>query len=196
MTLGGAHQPGEPAADLRRGLGEPADRAVRMADVYSTHAETLRRFCLGLTGGDAHRADDVVQEALLRAWRHPQVMQRTPAEVRAWLFRVSRNLVIDEWRTKRSRTEFSSAWPSDVPIVSDPSDSVLNSHLVLDALKKLSPDHRIAIVECYYRGGTIAEVAARLDVPPGTVKSRLHYGLEALRTHLRAAQVTAELSLT
>jgi RNA polymerase sigma-70 factor (ECF subfamily) len=52
---------------------------------------------------------------------------------------------------------------------------------VLDALAQLSPDHRTAVVEVYYRGRTVDDVAVSLGVPAGTIKSRLHYGLRNLR---------------
>jgi RNA polymerase sigma-70 factor (ECF subfamily) len=72
----------------------------------------------------------------------------------------------------------------------DGTDELLQSWLVADALRSLSPDHRAAIVECYYGGRTVAEAASRLGVPVGTVKSRLHYGMRALRIALEERGVT------
>jgi RNA polymerase sigma-70 factor (ECF subfamily) len=84
-----------------------------------------------------------------------------------------------------------SADPHDLEIVApDRTDELLQQWLVVDALRSLSHDHRVAIVECYYGGRTVAEAAERLGVPRGTVKSRLHYGMRALRLALEERGVT------
>jgi RNA polymerase sigma-70 factor (ECF subfamily) len=59
-------------------------------------------------------------------------------------------------------------------------ESALDARLVADALRQLAPDHRTVIVRAYYMGHSVAELAATLDLPQGTVRSRLHYGLCAL----------------
>ena len=61
---------------------------------------------------------------------------------------------------------------------------------VTDALLTLSDEHRVVVVRAYYRRQTIAEIAADLGIPPGTVKSRLHYGLRSLRLALQERGVT------
>jgi len=154
------------------------------------HADALWSFCLRLTRGDAGRAEDIAQETLLRAWKNPGVLGREPDGVRAWLFTVARNVAIDGWRARSVRPEDSTD-PDDMEVVApDRTDDLLQQWLVVDALRSLTPDHRAAIVECYYGGRTVAEAAERLDVPPGTVKSRLHYGMRALRLALEERGVT------
>jgi RNA polymerase sigma-70 factor (ECF subfamily) len=69
------------------------------------HADALWSFCLRLTRGDAGRAEDIAQETLLRAWKHPSVLGREPEGVRAWLFTVARNVAIDSWRARSVRPE-------------------------------------------------------------------------------------------
>lgn len=66
-----------------------------MRVLYDEHAAALWRYALRLTG-DRARAEDVVQETLLRAWRHPEVTADTERSARAWLFTVARNMIIDE----------------------------------------------------------------------------------------------------
>ena len=66
----------------------------------------------------------------------------------------------------------------------DQMDGALDRILVTDALESLSAEHRAVIVETYYRGRTVAEAARALGVPPGTVKSRCHYALRALKLAL------------
>ena len=66
----------------------------------------------------------------------------------------------------------------------------MQSWVVADALSRLSLDHRAVIVECYYRGRSVAEAARALDIPAGTVKSRTHYALRALRLALEEMGVS------
>ena len=161
-----------------------------MRTACEQHADALWSFCLRLSRGDRGRAEDLAQETLLRAWRHPSVLGREPDRVRAWLFTVARNVAIDVWRARAVRPE-DSADPQDLEItVPDRTDDLLQQWLVVDALRSLGVEHRTAIVECYYGGRTVAEAAERIGVPPGTVKSRLHYGMRALRLALEERGVT------
>ena len=90
----------------------PESAAVLMQQLHDEHAAALWGYCLRLTGQDHARAEDVVQETLLRAWRNHDRLDESRGSVRAWLFTVARNIVIDEWRTKRAQSELSVA---DVP---------------------------------------------------------------------------------
>jgi RNA polymerase sigma-70 factor, ECF subfamily len=158
--------------------------------LYDEHAGPLWSYALHLTRGDTGRAEDLVQETLIRAWRHPEVLQRGPESVRRWLFRVARNASIDEWRRRRARPEAVTSPDALEPHTDDGTDELLQSWLVADALRSLSMEHRTAVVECYYGGHTVAQAAARIGVPEGTVKSRLHYGVRALRLALEERGVT------
>jgi RNA polymerase sigma-70 factor (ECF subfamily) len=158
--------------------------------VYDAHGDALWRFCLHLTGADRPRAEDLAQETLLRACRHPDVLAREPQVVRSWLFTVARNQMIDNWRSARNRMEVLTEPGTVERGEDDRTDEVLQAWLVTDALRTLSEDHRAAIVECYYGGRTVAEAARRLGVPEGTVKSRLHYAMRALRLALEERGVT------
>lgn len=167
-----------------------ADDSALLRRVHDEHAEALRRYVLRLTS-DRGLADDVVQEALLRAWdkrKHLDVVA-DPDRLRAWLFTVARNLVVDDARSARRRREVStSALPEGG--CSDRVDRVFDSMLVSEALATLGADHRAVVVRAYYSGQGIAQIAAELQIPPGTVKSRLHYGLRALRLSLQEIGVT------
>jgi len=162
-----------------------------MRQLHDEHAGALWGYCLRLTSHDRSRAEDVLQETFLRAWRHRAILDSPPAAVRSWLFTVARNIVIDEWRTSRARSEVTVA---DVPVgegTDDQTDQLLLSWVVADALTRLSPEHRAVLLECYYRGRPVSEAAARLGVPEGTVKSRTHYALRALRLALEEMGVGA-----
>lgn len=166
-----------------------------MRVLYDEHAGALWRYVLRLTG-DAARAEDVVQETLLRAWRHPEVSADPDRPARAWLFTVARNLVIDEARSARARHEkgtpdlemvadnlISAAGPDEV-------DTALDRLLISTALSELSEDHRAVIRRAYYQGWSTAQIAADLGIAEGTVKSRLHYAVRALRLNLQEMGVT------
>ncbi|HSV68416.1 MAG TPA: sigma-70 family RNA polymerase sigma factor [Mycobacteriales bacterium] len=172
-----------------------ADRAAGVGDalirtLHGDHAAALWSYALRLTGGDVGRAQDAVQEALLRAWRHPEAFDPTRGSTRGWLLRTVRNVLIDEWRSRQARPEVVT---DEVPEVAGPdaAEAAVQSWLVAEALRRLSRPHREVLVECFYLGASVAEAADRLGVPPGTVKSRTHYALRALRLILEEMGVTA-----
>jgi RNA polymerase sigma-70 factor (ECF subfamily) len=158
--------------------------AAVMRQLHDEHASALWAFCLHLTGNDRTHAEDVAQETLLRAWRNASVLEESRGSVRSWLFTVARNIVIDEWRSKRSRKEIPTDDLGDLPVADDRTDELLLSWVVAEALTRLSVDHRAVLLECYYRGRSVAEASRRLGIPEGTVKSRTHYALHALRLAL------------
>ncbi|MES2170120.1 MAG: sigma-70 family RNA polymerase sigma factor [Actinomycetota bacterium] len=159
-----------------------------MRALHDEHGPALWRYVVWLTG-DRQLAEDVVQETLVRAWRHPQVLDQSESSAKAWLFTVARNLVIDNKRSAHSRHEIATDMLPEHPL-EDRTDALLDSWLVSDALTSLSTDHRLVIVHAYYRGQSIAEIASELQVPAGTVKSRLHYALRALRLALQERGMT------
>ena len=168
----------------------PDDPAALMQQMHDEYAAALWGFCLHLTG-DPVRAEDVAQETLLRAWQSFPTLDQSRGSVRSWLFTVARNIVIDEWRSKRWQSERAVA---DVPDHGDPvdlTDQLLQSWVVAEAVTQLSPEHRAVLLECYYRGRSVAEAARRLGVPEGTVKSRTHYALRALRLALQEMGVSS-----
>ena len=161
----------------------------QMVALHDEHAAILFAYVVQLTGGDHARAQDVVQETLLRAWRHPNVLDQSHGSARAWLFTVARRIVIDQWRHARTRAEVTAnVLPEE--LVPDETEPALQRWMVADALHTLTPEHRQVLLECFYGGRSVAEAAVRLGVPEGTVKSRTHYALHALRLRLEEMGVT------
>jgi RNA polymerase sigma-70 factor, ECF subfamily len=111
--------------------------------------------------------------------------------VRAWLFTVARNIVIDESRTKRYRSEIAMGELPEPATTHDTNDQLLMTWIVADAVTQLSPEHRAVLQETYFKGRPVAEAARRLGIPEGTVKSRTHYALHALRLALEEMGVVA-----
>jgi RNA polymerase sigma-70 factor, ECF subfamily len=159
-----------------------------LAALSERHGEALRRYVVRLTS-DGALAEDVVQETLVRAWQRPAVLERDDDSARAWLFTVARNLVLDDVRSARRRREVGSEHQVEVH-VADRTDAVLDGIIVADALAVLSPEHRRVVVDAYWLGHTVPEIARRHGIPEGTAKSRLHYGLRALRLALQERGVT------
>jgi len=154
--------------------------------LYETHSAALWRYALRLTR-DPHQAHDVVQETLLRAWRHPEITEEGGRSPQAWLFTVARNIVIDDRRSARFRNEVAMADGADVrePIDRQDTNATIDRLMVRHALAQLSADHRAVLWRSYYLGWPLARIAEDLQIAEGTVKSRLHYALQALRRTLQ-----------
>ena len=161
---------------------EDADAAFR--SLYAEHGPALLRLSTVLTEGDRHRAEDMVQETMLRAWTHRANLDIQHHSPRAWLITVVRHLAVDAHRARQTR----------------PSEAELDDHLALaggqqpdasidevsvrTAISALPGLQRQVLTEIYYRDRSVAETARILQIPPGTVKSRTFYGLRALRRAL------------
>jgi RNA polymerase sigma-70 factor (ECF subfamily) len=163
--------------------------AAMMRVLYDEHAAALWRYALRLTGDQA-RAEDVVQETLLQAWKHPEVLDPQRGPVRPWLLTVARRVAIDHYRARQARpSEVGDEGLAELGI-GDGIDEALERWLVSDALATLAPAHREALLHTYYAGRTVTEAATVLGIPVGTVKSRVFYGLRALKLALEERGVT------
>lgn len=160
------------------------DQAARLRAIHDAHSQELLRYVMRLTRGDMALAEDVVQESLLRLWRKPELLANCTDGVRAWLYTVARNLVIDDRRSARYVRELKTDYVPERPSP-DEIGAAFDKWILSDALMSLSADHRGAVVRAYYLGETIADIAAHEGIPEGTVKSRLHYALRALRIALQ-----------
>lgn len=174
-----------PSRKSRRARQVPGEDLIRT--LYQEHGRSLLAYAVRLTG-DRAAAEDVVQETLLRAWKHADDLEHGIGSVRGWLLTVARNIITDRARARAVRpAEVSQT--VDVPTAQrDHADDVVDTITVLGALEQLSPEHRAVIVELYYRGRTVNETAAVLGIAPGTVKSRSYHAVRVLRTAFGGAR--------
>ena len=152
-----------------------------MTSLHDEHAGVLYAFVLRYVD-DRDLARDVVQETLLRAWRHLDELDPQRAGTRSYLFTVARNLITDQWRSaqRRPRLVHDDA-AMDAEYAPDQLDAAISGWLVTDALERLTPEHRAVVEALYYRGSSVAAAAGELGLPEGTVKSRSFYAVRALR---------------
>jgi RNA polymerase sigma-70 factor (ECF subfamily) len=156
--------------------------------VARDHGRFLYTVAYRLTGNHDD-AQDLVQEVLLRVRRGLATF--TPGSLEGWLSRITTNAFLDEVRKRRRRPlEVVPDLPEPLVGVDDDPDAALAAQRlpdeVQDALRALPPDFRAAIVLCDVVGLDYAEIAATLDIPPGTVRSRIHRGRALLRKELSA----------
>jgi RNA polymerase sigma-70 factor (ECF subfamily) len=156
----------------------PDHELVRL--LHEQHAGAVYAFCLRWTG-DAQRAEDVVQEVFLRAWRNLSRVDLQTRPVRPWLLAVARNVLTDLHRAQQSRPLLVDDGALAQVAAPDELDRAAESWHVAAALQQLTPEHREVLVHTHWLGRSVAETAAVLGVPPGTVKSRTYYALRALR---------------
>ena len=159
------------------------DQEDLLSALDRSHRQAIMSYVYRMTM-DHGLTQDIVQETLLKAWKNPSILERGEDATRAWLFTVARNLVIDDRRSARFRRESTAEVLPDIP-TPDQTNSVLDAWVISDVLSTLSEAHRRAIIGAYYLGNSVAEIAKEEGVAVGTVKSRLHYALAALRLSLQ-----------
>jgi RNA polymerase sigma-70 factor (ECF subfamily) len=160
-------------------------RERRMRVLFEANAVPLRRYLLRLTHGQHETAEDLLQETMLRAWRKVEELPADAQAVRRWLFTVARNLTIDAARARLARpVEVSEEGLNWMDLTEDTSDRLVDRFVLHDALLRLTPEHRAVLVALYYRDASVAEAAAGIGVPEGTVRSRSFYALRTVREFL------------
>jgi len=141
---------------------------------------------------DADRAQDATQEAIVRAWRELPHL-RDPERFEGWLRRMVVNACYDEGRRVRRRAEFPLAHLGDRQ-VADSTAGYGETDRIERAFRRLPLDQRTALILQHKFGLSHPEIAETLGIPVGTVKSRLRYGISALRASLEADDRAASAS--
>lgn len=193
-----AARPAQPAAgpavsqDARVVARLAQGEAAALEELYDRYGRAVYSFALRMLG-DVHAAEELTQEVFLRLWRQAQSYQQSRGAFLTWLLSITHNMAIDEIRRRKRR-----------PLLVDGSDEDQTLHLVPDsradverdawlgalrahvrqALADIPAAQRESIELAYYGGLTQREIAERLDVPLGTVKTRMRLGMVKLREHL------------
>ena len=148
--------------------------------LYQAYQAPLLAFALRLTDGDHQRAEDVVQETMVRAWLAAGRLDLSGPSLMPWLTAVARRIVIDEHRRKKARpAETGAGTGADLSVDDDTAAAELRV-VIGDAMRQLTSSHRQALNETILRDRTVSQAADALGIPAGTVKSRVHYALRAL----------------
>ncbi|GLH95326.1 SigE family RNA polymerase sigma factor [Phytohabitans aurantiacus] len=143
-------------------------------EFYRGGRQRLLGYVLLLTG-DLAEAQDVVQEAYMRAWQHWSAIHRYD-DPEAWMRTVASRIAISRWRKIRGRAR---AYLRNGPAEPVPAPS-LNTVAVVEAMRRLPAEQRVAIAMHYLLGMPVVDVARETGAPVGTVKARLHRGRAAL----------------
>jgi len=152
-----------------------------LSAAYAAHGGELYGFAMRALS-DEGLAEDAVQETFVRAWRSRARFDPELGSPRTWLFAIVRNVIADLGRA-RTRAPV----PTDEPEAAgaeESLDDLLLGWQVEEALRRVGDLHRQVLVETQLRGRGYAELATELGVPEGTIKSRVYYGLRALRNVL------------
>jgi len=176
-------------AELIRSLQKGNRQALGY--LYDRHKRQVYQTALSITG-DAEAAADLLQDVFLRLYRYARTIDST-RPIEPWLYRVTANLCYT-WLRGRRR------WLRPLDDITNwftgDDDNPSGQEKVLDeewlqvqkALLALPVAQRTVVVLYYLNDLSVEEIASTLEVPVGTIKSRLHYGREALKKHMMATQ--------
>lgn len=166
--------------------GETLARAL-----YERHGPALARW-LRRRCGDPDLAEEVLHATVLHAWRHYDQFDPGRGSERAWMFGIARNAASSRDRTRRRHLRVlpDSGHHTPERAVDDVELArLVDRSLIVDALTALSADHRAVVVGAYFERRSTRELSERLGIAEGTVKSRLHHALRALRANLEERNV-------
>jgi RNA polymerase sigma-70 factor (ECF subfamily) len=168
----------------------PRDRSGdELRELYRRYAGELFGFAANALG-DREQAEEVVQDVFAQLWRHAGEYDQRRASVRTWLYAIARNRIVDAHRRAAARPKYADEDSLDSAAEIDAAlDQAVLRWQVTAALARLSPAHREVIRLAHYGGLTMREIAERIGIPLGTVKSRTSYALRSLRLILDEMEV-------
>jgi RNA polymerase sigma-70 factor (ECF subfamily) len=169
----------------------PHDTEDAFRSIYAEHGPVLLRLATALTSGDRGHAEDLVQETMLRAWTHRDKLDIRHHSPKAWLITVARHLAVDAHRARRARPPEAALDESLAFFGRNPIDVRVDEVALRAAVATLPGPQRRVLTEVYYHDRSAAETARILQIPLGTVRSRIFYGLRALRRALPAHDAVA-----
>jgi RNA polymerase sigma-70 factor, ECF subfamily len=167
-------------------------RAIRV--LLERYQVIVYRFVLRLTGNSAS-AEDIVSEVFLELWRHAARFEGR-ARLSSWILAIARNKAVSSLRGRSEEPlddAAAQAIPDEAASAEQTLDAAKRSALLRQCLAQLSPSHREIIDLVYYHERSVEEVAAIVDAPAATVKTRMFYARRQLAGHLKSAGVETAL---
>jgi RNA polymerase sigma-70 factor (ECF subfamily) len=168
--------------------------AAAVAALHDRHAPVLYSLIVRIVR-DAGEAEDVLQEVFLRLWQKAETYDPVLGSPMAWLVRIARNRAIDRVRARRARPatqaidEAVGQQLRDTPAAAATPETATSEseeqRALRQALALLTPEQRLLIEQAFFMGYTQSELAARFNLPLGTVKTRIRTGMLAMRDHLQ-----------
>ena len=177
----------ELVAAIARGDG------AALEDLYARYGSPLRRYLWYHLDHDRERAEDVLQETFWNIWRFAHTF-RGASSVAAWLFQIARRAALQDQRSASRRPHGHMAILVDEEDETQRTEDVVVTRLcLLDALRALPPKQREVLYLVFVQGFAATEVGEVLEVPVGTVKSRIRLARRALQSTLRRTQLAEDL---
>ena len=164
------------------------DRGAPLDELYRRYEGRIYGLGVKLLG-DAGLAEELVQETFVRLWRRADRFDPSRGTVSAFLYALARRIAIDLWRRPSSRPL--APEPTDDMAGPDAIEHILVGLTVRDAMESLSPAHRQVLELSYTQDLTQVQIAERLGLPLGTVKTRTYYAMRALKLALEERGIDA-----
>lgn len=176
-----------PDADIMAAMaaGDPA----AMETLYDRYSRPVYSFAYRMLG-DRDHAEDLMQEVFLRAWRRSSRFSDSRGTLISWLLSITHNMAIDELRKKQRRPQKADSNEPDVLMGSlrdttEPVEEIAvrsdTGRAVREALDEIPENQRVVLELGYFRGMTQREISEKLDVPLGTIKTRMRLALRKLQ---------------
>jgi RNA polymerase sigma-70 factor, ECF subfamily len=193
LVVGVADAQGAIGAEEARLVAQIAtgDSGAATAELYRRYSATLYRFGLHLLG-DHGLAEEMIQECFVKLWRTAGQYEPSKASVGAYLFVIARSVAADIRKRPSSRPLLPLEEAREPPHPDDV-DQLLDALIVHEAFDALKPPHALVLHLAQNAGMTQSEIARELNLPLGTVKTRMFYGMQAMRSALAERGINAHL---
>jgi RNA polymerase sigma-70 factor (ECF subfamily) len=172
-------------ADLLVLVAEKQDRTA-FAELFSYYAPRVKSYLMRL-GADGAAAEEITQDVMVTVWRKATLFDRAQASVSTWIFRIARNRRIDVFRrTKRPDLDPEEAMilPAAVEAPGERIEAMQTEARVREAMRDLPEEQLLLLRLAFYEGLSHREIAEKLDVPLGTVKSRIRLAFAKMKSRL------------
>lgn len=171
--------------DLLCAVAQTQDRAA-YSELFGYYAPRVKSYLIRL-GADGATAEEIAQDVMVTVWRKANLFDRAQASVSTWIFRIARNRRIDVFRRTR-KPELDPEEPMILPAgVEAPEDRIeaRDIEIRVRAAMKGLPEEQLSLLRlAFYEGLSHREIADRLDVPLGTVKSRIRLAFQKMKSKL------------